>query len=786
MNYLYNIKQNIIVEIQDEDILDKLYYLEYRIPTKKDIDNNKNIKLPNDFIDDIKIYISSLEYKIPLYDIYTENLYLINNYNVYHRMLYQHYRFPDKLLLNNLKKIIQDQDQNKLQDNITNINYKRKIRKAELIISFMNNFDLNVLEKTLHTVIYKYSIDIGKEIISCKRPSFNKYIFSSKPYYTHSEIINMALNMNLIKVSNKNIINKKFKDNVDLINNLCNQVSNNDITFDIILSHQKHIIKNDALGLIQYYTIQGSYFINAYLRGLAPYKSKNIVLENLIIAMNNLCITAPAFDKSYILYRFIKTDEFIKQYNIGDIYEEQGFLSTTRDPFYRTDMYEFGFILIKIKIPADIIGVALCLETISHFPKEQEIIFPPNSKFKLINKDDKCIYYHTKPELSSQVKTRYEFEWINNSHDKTNEINNILYNNLPSEQIKEINFINEYNAVHNIKENIKLFTQNYLNNQSQFLCKIGNKQFTHIAEHYDSTSAYKNFYAIKNMRDGFSIYCIYEYYLLYFIEIGETENGNEMHVNYYVKYNTLDKENIINNNDFLIFVSSIAYYFNISSVAVYTEYKPCIYNIINNDIKRFNTDINNNSNNNTNNDKNINTINDDIYIKNKNITNYSGNYCIDHYNYIKTNKQRFTTDKISKIELKPLFAYSDFDYLKEIEPSVLALDNNDEIGQLYNKIYKLEYPNSNLAEFIIWIIENKCYLLEYLIPKLNEIYGDNNPFNNDTYILYPITFLYNRNIIKSFTALIIDDIYKPVNKITIQKNDYRLETNRLKVNYNKL
>ena len=123
--------------------------------------------------------------------------------------------------------------------------------------------------------------------------------------------------------------------------------------------------------------------------------------------MWNLVLSAPEFDKSYTFYRFIKEDSYLSGIKIGDLFTETGFVSTTRDPYYRSDLYKFGFILIKIKIPANRIGVALCLETVSHFPEEQEIIFPPNSKFKLISRDNDCVYYHTDSNFSSKIKTKY-------------------------------------------------------------------------------------------------------------------------------------------------------------------------------------------------------------------------------------------------------------------------------------------------------------------------------------------------------------------------------------------
>jgi hypothetical protein len=153
----------------------------------------------------------------------------------------------------------------------------------------------------------------------------------------------------------------------------------------MLINHQNYIVENDMVGLVQYYTIQGSYFMNQYMRNMTRYEYKNEYLEENIKKMWKLVLNAPKFDNEYILYRFVETDEYISNLKIGDIYMDNGFMSTTRDPFYRNDLYKFGFILIKIKIPKGIKGVGLCLEMLSHFPEEEEIILPPLTELKLIS-----------------------------------------------------------------------------------------------------------------------------------------------------------------------------------------------------------------------------------------------------------------------------------------------------------------------------------------------------------------------------------------------------------------
>lgn len=719
-NILYNIEKKNLEFIVPEDILDKIYLLEYKVPNKNELKSNdkkinKILEENKNIIENIKDYISNLEYKIPLFDIYTNNIYLINRENIFRRVNYNFYRFPNDFLIKELEI-----EYNKLkQINTNDIIEKRKIRKYELIIDFIKNFNLKILEDTYYRMIYKYSEELGKNIIFCKRPSFNKYIHNTTPYYTSTEIINMALNMG---------INVKIDKNLNL-EDLCVKVKENDVSYKVISSHQKYIIDSDMLGVCQYYTVQGSFYINSYLRNKINYVEKNIFLDNVILPMWNLCNNAPEFDKDYILYRFIKNDDHLSHLKIGDIYQDDGFLSTTRDPFYKSEEYQFGFILMKIKIPKNKNGVALCVETVSHFAKEQEILFSPKSKLKLISRDNNTVYYHTDPNFSSEVKTKYEFEWIGNEKpiinkpDFKDEINSIDFLKLKS------------HSSDNLNKKINYFIEKYCDKMNRFNCVIGNNEFLTCVEKYNSIGAYKDFYAMET-QSGISFYSIYKNYLLFFIEIGETEKGYEMHVNYYVKYNTLNKEEIYNAEDFINFLSSFAYYFNIESMAIYPEYKPC-------------------------------------FTSKTNMNQYTGNYCVDFYKYLKNKEKRYFMKNINITELSSAFDYYDLDLMREIDVLKIIGKQDDELYQIYIKYYSIEFPKGKLSDFFVWIIENKCYLIENLIFKLNRLYKNTNPFNSDIYILNAFLYLYNKGIIKIYGGSTFDIEYKKRKTNYLQTNEYR-------------
>jgi len=719
-NILYNINKKNLDFVDPNDIFDNIYFLEYKVPTLSELENIKHnekfkkYKLDNTFIENIKIYISRINYKIPLYDVYTNNIYLINRENLFLRVNLNHYRFPNKNVIQELKNEYDKIKNIKTDDILEN----RKVRKYELMFEFFDNFNIDILEDTFYRTIYKHSDELGKNIIFCKRPSFNKYIHNSKPYYSSIEIINMVLNMGItVDIKDKNLD----------IDKLCEIVRKNDISYKIIESHQKYIIDNDMMGLIQYYSVQGSYFINQYLRNLVNYNYNNSFLDNIIFPLWKLCMESPAFDKDYIVYRFVSNDYYLDSLNIGDIFYDDGFMSTTRDPFYKSEDYQFGFILIKIKIPKGQKGTGLSVENISHFPQEQEILFAPKTKFKLISRDSDIVYYHTDLNITTNVKTRYEFEWIGieKPHiDKKSYTGNT----------NEINFLELSPIVSdNIYYKIDKFIEINADDLNQIYCKIGNKKFLTTIEKYNSIGAYKNFYAMET-NNGFSLYSIYNNYLLFFIEIGLNNDKPEIHVNYYVKYNTLNKEEIYSQKDFIDFISSIGYYFGIDKVFIYPEYKPCIS-------------------------------------MKKNKTELTGNYCIDFYNYLKNNEKRFFMKDLNIIELKPLFDYYDLDLLKELEIEKLFTKVDDELYQLYVKFYKINFPDNKVSDYLVWIIENKCYLTEKYIQKLEKIYKNNNPFKKDVYILNCMNYLYNKKITNTYGST--DIFIKERKQYQLPTNEYR-------------
>lgn len=744
-NYiLYNVDKSTLTVYQFDEVIDALYYQKARVPTeeqvKKYMESPKDKKIGFLFknsvkagVNKIKDEISKIDYKVPLYDEYTHNLFIVDRSNVYNRVVHQHYRFPNDALITILKKRLKKYE-DKMNDTILK---KRERRKLTLMLDFINQFNLEILENTYIKVFYYYSNKVGKDITVCIRPSFMPLFNHIKPFYTRSELINLGLNIGLIKES------KTYYDEKRIVE-LCETVKKNDISSKIILKHHKHIICYDKIGILQYYTLQGSYFLNQYMRGLAT-GYKNDILEEKTKSISDLIESAPAFDKSYIVYRFVKDDSYLKHLKVGDEYVDSSFISTTRDPFYSMEEYQFGFILIKIKIPKDVVGVALCIETVSNFPKEEEIIFPPKTVLKLNNKDSNVPYYHIDQKYQGLVKTRYEFTYIGKRKLEF-PVYKQLDQNKNSQQL--INFLHiESGNDQSLKEDVAKFVSRYTDELLQFKTKIGDKVYTMITEIYDSTSAYKDYYAAKT-NDGFIIYTFIGNYIGLTVELVEDSDGRAMYVNYYFRHSTIPSENKLEDDDLTQFIGKVAAYFNITTVIIYCTYKSCNF------IRNSNTDV---------------TDCNNLFFE-------GGNYTEDFYDYLKYNKKKYNVTGI-----KAGFDYEKLNSLHKASPKiVLSKDDRDELYQIYSRMYEpnVKDEDKTVAKFYIWLIETHCQYTKYLTDKLYRLFINDNPFDKDYYVMNTVNFIKGKNLMSTEKLEKKKLVVQSISKIKHpNKNKYRLQIN---------
>lgn len=692
-------------KIKFENVLEELYY-------KLGVIDDSKYSM--DELKDIKKLLSKSDNFIPLFDIYSKNFYLINSDNVYNRVINFHYRLPSEKIVIKLKNTLEEIDDKSLD------HYKEKLQKN---INFIDNFDMNILEKNYYRLFY-LSQPSNFEITSCQKPSFIPFI-AQKPYYTKSELINLGLNMGI--------------DLDDDIENICKQVSNNDITANTILNHQIYI-KNTAKSYIQLYTLLGSYYWNFYIRNECI---RDIYVEKQIKILYNIIKDAPKLDKDYWVYRFVDNDEYLNHLKVNDIFDEQSFISTTRNPFYDTKNNTFGFILIKILLPKAKKGVGLCIESYSLFPNEEEILLNP-SKLKLKAIENNFKYYHPNKNAAKKIKKMYIFEYISSlplsssEHYQTND-----------EKIPTISWLDAVISGDDFASKVYYFYRSVLplfNNKRYFYSKIGNMKYLFQAFYLDDNPIYEKYFFLQNknnFKQRDQIYFILqdektgEIYLI--IELRDT-----ISVNYIHKF--IGAKNIFTDEELIKFLSSVAHYFGISEVMIHNvhqSYKSIsekmLLNYDSNVFKQSNPD-------------------------NHLISLYSGDfkyYDKDLIDMIENKKKRFfglagITYTVKNHQIK---RFSKIDAIK--------LFDNVEKSPLYNIVLKKnKQSNINILDFYIYIHYNYFYLipeLNKLIVKFDkDIFNDveNSPWINSYVILNSEEYLYENKLIthiKIFSSNIYQD-----------------------------
>jgi hypothetical protein len=723
-----------IIELTIEEIVDLHYNDTIKLITLNDLNNldkkYKNI-VNEKYIETLKKKISNYTKKIPLYDVYSKKIYLIYRSNVYHRVIYNHYRLPDINLLNYHK--IKD---NKLSKNITRI---------------LSIYNFKYLEETYYKLFY-YSQPKAFRLTICKKPSFDPNLDHIDPYYSKHELIHLGLNQNIININDIKLYDGDIPYNQLL--KICNVVVKNDISYDILINHQNFIFENKTIGLVKNYSLFGSFFMNEYLRRIKLSNitnnesniiniNRNMLLENSIKLMWNLMLDAPPIQNNFSLFRFIQNDSYLSHLNIGDTYIEDSFISTTRNPFYYESIKDnnyghvFGFILIKINIKKDDKGI-LFIEGYSNFPHEQEVLLPPLSILRLDNINESFEFYHYDKEFTRKITRKYEFTYMG-SHDiklfdEYMSSKKINYN-IPD--IKHINLYNfNYNNNKNIAKNIRNFLKNIINENFQFESTVGNNTYLFTVESYDSTNIYSKFFFFQ-VKNGISIYITNQKYgnINLLIEI-----NNQIHINYYFKHSLseLDQYININNKDWLEWIALLSYHLGINDIYIHPNYYFPISNKKNNSIAF------------------------------KKIT-----YEVNTYDYLKHNKKNF----VDINEVIPNFDYYQLDYLKNISPDMLLSENDhDELYQVYIDNKKII---NSVANLFIYIVDNKPILLKSLLNKMYRIYKDDNenPFLNSYYKFDGLSYLYNNKIIDSYP--IFNNENNQDTYILREKYDYILSKTRI-------
>ena len=470
--------------IIDEKMIKDIFSLKIKVT-----DKNKKI-------------LSQYEEYIPMYDIYSQQIYPIYKKNLHYRLIESHYRFITDEIRDWMKKKYDDYKNDKIKSEI----FKKNLQ-------IIDNYNLYILSDTSYKVLYKYSKSLGLQVSICKRKSFSPYLKHLKPYYTKNELIKLGENMNIIKesIELENLNDKQYHYNV------CKKISENDVSFYEIKNQSEEIIDKNLISWVTFYSFIGSFIFNYHLRNLDRYM--NTQIYNGLKKIVNIFKTSKPLDKEYIFYRFLWDDTFIKYHKIGDIISDNGFTSTTRDPFYSPGLNgTFGLILIKIHVPKNVSGIGYFIENFSFFPSEEEFLISPFSEFKLISKNDNFKYFHTNESFEKLINKKYELEYVGTKFNKIDTYR-------PVDKIKIIDIKKYESRGCNKLEMIK----NFIEDNNQINIKLNNKVYKFLFQWFDGTdvSSYSKLYANK-VKEGI-IFNVFDDDGYPYINI---ELGNELVVNY--------------------------------------------------------------------------------------------------------------------------------------------------------------------------------------------------------------------------------------------------------------
>jgi hypothetical protein len=571
-----------------------------------------------------------------MYDIFLENIILTDEEDIEDKLFKYNFRFID----NNILKLIHETQNNKL-------------------ISFMNNYNIDILMQTFEKYDKEY------DYTTFKRPSFLYVYNTSQPYYTKKQLIYEYNN-------NKNNLDNNNKNKNKTIDTLYEIIKEYDITSEELLEHHVYIRKTFSDNVIKYYTF---FDINKYTNYLRfPQKHhRNEYMERYINNLNNVLKESPAWKKSYYVYRWTHEDSYLRKIKVGDYFIDRSFTSSTRNPYFSIkDEYNYGYILIKIKLPKNKIGCGLSIEHFSLMEFEQEILLPP-AKYKLIDNID-TVYNHIDDNVDKKILEKYELEFI---EPLTNFIDYKSY--LGEFKIRTFD-LTVGNQTFNHFENIK----------------VGNELLPFEIKTYAELSQGKDLFYLDETKLKYIFLLLDDKSnIILLIEIGDI-----ISVNYYSKYCGYDTTLIgdYTFKDLIILFKNIANYFNIQKIIIHPNHTAYI-NIINIDSNAYYL---------TNNFKKI-YFSDMSYYSNL-LLLYINRYL----------KQKNEQQIVGLTEY--LFLENDtFDKLfntlinTKMKTIIKILDNDELLEISYN------FKNKNLIDFYIHILKNNYYLIPLLHQNIYRI-----------------------------------------------------------------
>ena len=734
-----------ILKVEYEKVVSEMYL---KLAVLPNLDELKEINKTYDqkYIDTFKKNISEFDEVIPMFDINTKNVYIITFANLQFRVMTYNYRVPNDMIINLLKETL-DHYEKKPKTEFTEL-YIEKLTKN---LNFLNCFDLETLQNTYYKMYYK-SIEENNNITSCIKASYFPFMKNVKPYYNLDEMKVTLLNTGYIK---KEVDKMK-------INEMCKIINKNTISSKMLLYNHIYIKENIGMHYVGLYTLIGSFYFNTYLR---QEHLKDTFLEKQIYNIWTLINKAPAFDNKYYVYRFIKNDNYISSLNIGDIYEEYSFTSTTRNALYNYEENVFGFILLKINLPANKSGIALCLETLSLFQKEEEILLAPG-RFKLTGINN-FTYYHTRKIAQNEIIKQYEFEYIDSLKD-----NPLVHTKLYKKLDMEIPFIDlkKISLKGSLKEKIDYFINNevlLLNYQRYFYTKIGDETLLFQVYKVNNNPVYDKYFMLQKKYKKDGIYLIHQNENTGVIKL-IIEINQEISVNYLFKF--IGSNRYFKDIDLINFLADLSKIFEIDVVYIHDNYIPyedlAIENLQN--YKIFDINI-------------LDFDNPDTHIINL-YSGYFKYYPEEFINYLISKSKFFNFENISYIPkyndingisyaipeklMNIIFNLKTTEIFFENERSNITriFDKNTDKSQLLGEFYLLIH-----FKYFYLMSELNKLILTYLFKNdLLEYKDINNPLSTSYFIFYPYMFLYG--ITKSELESESDNIDKFADTILLDQN----------------
>ena len=505
---------------------------------------NHKIKLKKE---EDKIELSEYEEIIPMYDIYTNQIYPVDKKDILLYLDENSYRFIDKQLVENIINIFEKYKKKYEKTNDKDQKNRLLILLHEFsnMIKIIRNYNIDILTNTSYESITKSTLN-NLSISICQRNSFHPFITYLKPYYSKLELIKLGQNMN--KIDKTGHVDALFQKEIEY--EVCMLTRINDIAFNEIKNHSITIFKNSKITDVTFYSYIGASLLNRFLRFDFNTKTLNKFyyerLKNIVSIMKK----TPGLKKDYQIYRFINDDKFLKNKKIGEIFTDNGFLSTTRNPFYSSGINgTFGLILVKVHLKKNVKATGLFIEHFSLFPKEEEFLLAPFTKLRLISKNNNFKYYHTNEEFEDKIYKKYELEFVGLDYNWIKKIK------IKEEPIKELDF-NMTDVPINIFKNIS-------NKYHQV--KINNLIFNYYV--FDATQSYRKFYYNK-IENGIS--------LIHFDKNGYPslvfELGDELAVNYINQYYFYNDRELLSEKDILDIIILLGKMFNYKKALIFHSY----------------------------------------------------------------------------------------------------------------------------------------------------------------------------------------------------------------------